>query len=94
LTKPVIFLPSAEADVDRLVDFVLEHHPAAALAIYQKLKDGILPLKRFPKLGRLGQITGTRELLLLPYVVVYRVRAEAIDILHIYHGAEDRMKDD
>ena len=33
----------------------------------------------------------TKELALtpLPYVVVYSVKAEAVEILHIYHGAQD-----
>jgi len=44
-----------------------------------------------PNLGRPGRHSGTRELALapLPYVVVYAVKAEAVEILHIYHGAQD-----
>jgi len=48
-------------------------------------------LKTSPNLGRPGYRSGTRELAPtpLPYVVVYAVKAEAVQILHIYHGAQD-----
>jgi plasmid stabilization system protein ParE len=55
--------------------------------IYQRIR----LLKNSPDLGRPGHRSGTRELALtpLPYVVVYAVKAEAVQILHIYHGAQD-----
>ena len=44
-----------------------------------------------PNIGRPGHLSGTRELPLtpLPYVIVYAVKPEAIEILHIYHGSQD-----
>ena len=44
----------------------------------------------FPNLGRLGREEGTRELVCspLPYIVVYRLKHSAIQILHIWHGAQ------
>jgi plasmid stabilization system protein ParE len=54
-----------------------------------------LPAYSFPQNGtepgRPGHRSGTRELPLspLPYVVVYAVKPEAIEILHIYHGSQD-----
>lgn len=56
-------------------------------AIYQNIR----LLKTFPNRGRPGHRSGTKELTLtpLPYVVVYAVKAEAVEILHIYHGAQD-----
>ena len=51
----------------------------------------ISALKTAPNRGRPGYRNGTRELTLvpLPYVVVYSVKPEAVEILHIYHGAQD-----
>jgi len=56
-------------------------------AIYQRIRS----LKTSPNQGRPGHRSGTRELAItpLPYVVVYAVKAEAVEILHIYHGAQD-----
>jgi len=55
--------------------------------IYQRIRSlGTAPYK-----GRPGNRSGTRELPLspLPYVVVYLVKPEAVEILHIHHGAQD-----
>ena len=45
----------------------------------------------FPNRGRTGRIAGTRELVFgpLPYIAVYRVTEDIVEILRIYHGAQD-----
>ncbi len=40
-------------------------------------------------MGRPGEVKGTRELVSPPYVVVYRYTDEIVEILHIWHGAQD-----
>jgi plasmid stabilization system protein ParE len=49
-------------------------------------------LKKVPLRGRKGREEGTRELLhlRLPYIIAYRVKADAVEILHIWHPAQDR----
>jgi plasmid stabilization system protein ParE len=49
-------------------------------------------LKEWPHRGRPGREEGTRELVFppLPYVAVYRVKEESVEILRIYHGAQER----
>jgi len=46
----------------------------------------------FPNRGRQGRVEGTRELVLapLPFIVVYRVKTDAVEIVRVYHGAQDR----
>jgi toxin ParE1/3/4 len=58
----------------------------AALAIYQTA-DG---LKDMPNRGRPGRRPGTRELTVtgLPFVIIYRVGKEAVEIVRILHGAQ------
>jgi plasmid stabilization system protein ParE len=48
-------------------------------------------LKSSPNRGRPGHRSGAKELVLapLPYVVVYSVKADAVEILHIHHGAQN-----
>lgn len=45
-----------------------------------------------PHRGRKGKQAGTRELVFvpLPYIAVYRVTEDVVEILHIWHGAQDR----
>ena len=52
----------------------------------------IQSLKEWPYRGREGREEGTREILFLPlpYIAVYRVREQAVEVLRIYHGAQDR----
>jgi toxin ParE1/3/4 len=49
-------------------------------------------LRSTPFRGRPGREEGTRELVLsrLPYIVVYRVKDNDVEILHIYHDAQHR----
>ena len=49
-------------------------------------------LEPFPDRGRPGRRRGTRELTTVwPYIIVYRVTpARAVEILAIWHGAQDR----
>jgi len=58
-----------------------------ALTIYE----GISSLTQFPYRGRPGRKPDTRELVFpgLPFLAVYRVRADAIEINRILHGAQN-----
>jgi len=71
-----------------------EHHKVifkSTTGSLQNRYERIRSLKASPHRGRPGHRTGTRELPLtpLPYVVVYSVKPEAVEILHIHHGAQD-----
>jgi len=46
----------------------------------------------FPKSGRRGQAGGTREIVVvgLPYIVVYRQDGNLVEIVGVFHGAQDR----
>jgi len=48
-------------------------------------------LAKFPMQGRAGRIANTRELVLagLPYLVVYRVSEDEVQILRLLHGAQE-----
>jgi toxin ParE1/3/4 len=48
-------------------------------------------LKNFPSLGREGRIEGTRELIFpgLPYIAVYRIKDQVVEVPRVYHAAQD-----
>jgi toxin ParE1/3/4 len=58
----------------------------------RSIYNAIQLLRRHPYSGRRGTKEGTRELVILksPYLAVYRQIGEAIEILRIYHGAQQR----
>jgi addiction module RelE/StbE family toxin len=81
----------AAGDFESIRDYLQQHFPHFAEPTIRTIYQRIGSLKAHPYRGRPGHRSGTRELLLapLPYVVVYAVKADAIEILHIYHGSQD-----
>ena len=84
--------PAASADLQNIGDYLKEHHPHYRLPTMRKLYETIRSLKRWPGRGRPGREGGTREILFppLPYVAVYRVKEQTIEVMRIYHSAQDR----
>ena len=56
--------------------------------LYEKIRD----LKTAPYVGRPGRVEGTREIFFppMPYVAVYRVHAQSIEVWRIFHTAQNR----
>jgi toxin ParE1/3/4 len=84
--------PAAAADLQSISDYLKEHHPRYRDPTMRKLYGTIRELKQWPGRGRPGREEGTREVLFppTPYVAVYRVREQTIEVMRIYHGAQDR----
>lgn len=55
------------------------------------ISSAVFRLGDHPERGREGRVAGTRELVVArtPYVVVYRLEAEAAVILRVLHGAQN-----
>lgn len=68
-----------------------ERNLDTANRVCRSIYDALQMLRRYPYSGRPGTKEGTRELVIVnsPYVAVYRVTADAAEILRIYHGAQD-----
>jgi toxin ParE1/3/4 len=71
------------------IEHIQEDNPSAAQNVAQAVIDRIEKLITFPGMGRPGELRGTRELVSEPYIVVYRYTDEIVEILHIWHGAQD-----
>jgi toxin ParE1/3/4 len=82
--------PAAQ-DLQHIARRIRQDNPAAARRVAKTLYDGCVGLEMFPNRGRIGRIAGTRELVFgpLPYIAVYRVNENFVEILRIYHGAQD-----
>lgn len=86
------FRQSALADVGALHDFIAKDNPRAAKRTVQRVQTSMDRLKQFPRIGRQGAVAGTRELVVsgLPYIVIYEVTGEFIDVIAVFHASEDR----
>jgi toxin ParE1/3/4 len=81
----------AADDLESIKNYLQKHFPQFSEPTVRTIYLRVRSLKTTPYRGRPGHRSGTRELPLtpLPYVVVYSVKADALQILHIYHGAQD-----
>jgi plasmid stabilization system protein ParE len=86
--------PAAAADLQHISNYLKDRHPNYRQPTMRKLYEAIRSLKGSPHRGRLGREDGTRELLFppLPYIAVYRVKDQDIEVLRIYHAAQDRAR--
>jgi len=84
--------PAAASDLQQINDYLRSHHPQYRDATVRKLYAAAQSLKNWPNRGRIGAEEDTRELLFppLPYVLVYRVKEETVEVLRIFHGAQER----
>jgi toxin ParE1/3/4 len=83
--------PEAADDFESIVRHIQRDNSAAASNVSATIYESISSLSTFPNRGRPGRIHGTRELVLapLPWLVVYRVRREVVEVVRIYHGAQN-----
>ena len=84
-------LPAAE-DFERICEWIARDNPEAAQRVARTIYDGCASLMDFPNLGRASRrMTGRRELTFapLPYIVVYQVAPNAVEISRIFHAAQD-----
>jgi toxin ParE1/3/4 len=84
-------LPAAE-DLERICERIERDSPEAASRVARTVYEGCARLKDFPYLGRTSsRLSGRRELVFssLPYIAVYQVTEQAVEISRIFHGAQD-----
>ena len=82
----------ALADLQRLAERIEAHDkPLAAQAFVDAIREKVGRLEAFPLLGRQGRLQDTRELIVhRNYFVSYRLRADEVQLLQIWHVARER----
>jgi toxin ParE1/3/4 len=90
----VIIRESADEDLDRIFEWIAKDNRSAAAKMVAKIRDRInlLEIDSLAKMGRPGLVTGTRELIEYPYIIVYEVDSgrQETSVLTILHGARNR----
>jgi toxin ParE1/3/4 len=89
----------ARRHLDNIHSYIVERNPGAARHVIDRIRTTTELLREFPKLGHRGLVAGTREMVVIgtPYVIVHRVEpnpGDVLDILGIYHAAQDRADRD
>ena len=85
----VRWLRTALANLDAEAGYFAEDNPAATGRVVMRILRAVDLLKKNPAMGRAGRVAGTRELVVAgtPYIVPYRVRGEAVEVLRVFHAA-------
>lgn len=76
-------------------DYIQLDKPSAAAGVAGLIEAATERLRLFPQMGRPSRRPNTRELAVAgtPFVLVYRVRNDALEILALYHGAQNWQND-
>jgi plasmid stabilization system protein ParE len=83
------WLRTALRNLDEEAAYIAADDPAAAREVVRRVLDAVGQLAEQPALGRPGRVPGTRELVVARtrYLVPYRVRQDAIEILRVFHSS-------
>ncbi len=77
----------ARKDLDDLFAFVARDSLAMAEKEVDRVVQEVSRLHHHPALGRPGRVPETRELVIPPYIVAYRVQDGIVQILRVLHSA-------
>jgi toxin ParE1/3/4 len=88
------FSDAAQADLQSIFDFIAKDNPIIAARVIGAIEQSVTRLAMFPLSGRTGAVETTRELVIprLPYIAVYRVTADTVDVIAVFHAAQNRPR--
>ncbi len=82
----LVWSAKALEELDNLMNYIGERNEAAADSLIERIEFCAERLTEFPYMHRSGRVHGTREAVINPnYVLVYRVTAEAVEVLSVLH---------
>lgn len=90
----VKWLVKALANLTDEADYIAAHSPANAKAFFIHILASVDQLKEHPHLGRAGRVSGIRELVIIgyPYIIPYRIKGDAVEILRVFHTSRSWPK--
>ena len=91
----LVIRAGAVRNLDRILIWIAKDNPRAAIALIQRIEARLerLAMAGLANRARRGRISGTRELVEPPYVIVYRIDEgrDELHVLSILHGARRRL---
>lgn len=78
---------AAITDLAEVYEYIEKERPTSALRVAMVILEQVESLQVNPLRGRAGRVDGTRELVIgqFPYVILYRVHGEEIQLLRVMH---------
>ena len=84
--------PSAQQDVDRIIDLIAEDNVEAALRVHDALEEAFRHLTERPGMGHIRADLTVRPLKfwsVFSYLVVYDPASTPLTVVAVLHGARD-----
>ena len=87
----VIWSASAVRQLQEVVDYLQDESAARAVTIRRRILATVGLIGQMPDSGRIGRIDGPREAVVprSPYIVVYQVSTETVEVLGVWHAARE-----
>lgn len=88
-TMKIAWSRDALRDLDEAYEFIALDNPSAASGIIQRIETLLQSLAIHPKLGRIGRVKGTRELIITgtPFILPYLIEEDRLIVLAVRHSA-------
>jgi toxin ParE1/3/4 len=83
---------NAAEDLTRIVEHIRKDRPSAAQRVAKTIYEGVASLRNMPQRVRIGRAGNTCELVFarLPYIAVYEITPDQVQVLRIRHTSPDR----
>ncbi len=86
----VRFAERALVDLDNIRTYIAQDDPSAASRMAIAIIAAADRLSANPRIGRVGALPGTFEVIIRPYVLVYEIHRAEIIVLRVWHGRQQR----
>jgi len=87
----LVFHEAALSDLRDIHQHIAQNDPRIAVSVIYRIRMSLERLTMFPRSGRTGTVSGTRELVVpgLPFIVVYEIKQSQVEIVAVFHTAVD-----
>lgn len=92
MTVQIRWTEGAVAQLEAIADYVAVTSPVYAARLIDGLLTRIATTSQFPQIGRTVPEVGrddTRELIVRPYRIIYRITNDAVHVLAVVHSRRD-----
>jgi toxin ParE1/3/4 len=88
--KKILWQRQAITDLYDAQAYIRTQNPEAARSTIDRIEKVINQLQSFPMSGRPGRRPNTRELVITrtPFIVIYRVSEDFVEILSLFHASK------
>ena len=90
----ITWLKTALKNLNEIAEYIAQESPQAASQVVEAIETQVNLLATQPALGRPRRVLGTRELVIsnTHYLVPYRIKNNAVEILRVFHTSRKPLQ--